>query len=439
MSFLKGLLAGRSHVAFLAGLALAVVVVYTVGSPAQEERGKQGDLDFAQRLEVGDQPPLRETGQPLDETEQRQARIAWRYFENNVHAETGLADSVAGYGRSTLWDQGSYLLALLAAEQLGLVDPSTFDRRCRTFLRSLARLPLVAPGIPGRGYDVRTLALDPEALEGWSMLDIARLLVPLDVLVWTHPELTGLVREVFAGWKLETGVDQGQLYAGVPVPGGLNRAQEGRFGYEQYAARAVGLLHLDVSHALGYAHVAFTKVSGQLVPYDARLPRDSGGVHNALVSDPFIMAGLEFGLDRQLLPISRAVLIAQMNRARETGEVVAVGEDNLDRAPYFAFDSLLNDMKPWAVFTATGVDASAYRTLSTKAAFGWAYLFGGAYSTRLLAAVADANDPERGWYAGRYASDGSWNRALTANTNGLILEAFAYKTHGPWLRASRER
>jgi len=65
-------------------------------------------------------------------------------------------------------------------------------------------------------------------------------------------------------------------------------------------------------------------------------------------------------------------------------------------------------------------------------------LFEGNYPAQLLAAV-DEMVTDSGLYAGKYEQDGSLNRVLTANTNGIILESLAYRVHGPWLPGSRQQ
>jgi hypothetical protein len=168
------------------------------------------------------------------------------------------------------------------------------------------------------------------------------------------------------------------------------------------------------------------------------MPKDHDGTHNAVLSEPYILEALEYGLDATTLPIAAAVYRAQANRHAATGLMTAVSEDNLDRPPHFAYASVLNDGKAWATFTPDGKDAAAYRTMSVKAAVGWSYVFGDAYADQLRSAAGGLVVPGRGFYAGRYESDGSPNKALTANTNGIVLEALAFKTRGPLVRGARK-
>lgn len=451
MDFVRGLLAARSHLAFLGGLALAAAVVYGVGlvTPGDTKTRRQkvqagNDRPFAELLGVEGAPALAPTGVALDEADEHAARIAWRYFENNLQPDTGLVNSNDRYPSTTLWDLGSYVMGLLSAERLGLIDADVAGERLRTLLDTLARLPLVGPGLPNKAYDTRSLAVvdyenrPVEGGIGWSAIDVARVGVPFTVLLWRHPELTGAMRRVLGAWRLERMVEGGQLIGGDRRGGRLVRVQEGRLGYEQYAAKSLFLLGLDVSRALDpRAFAGVAEVQGQRIAYDVRQPSDYGGAHNGVLSEPYVLEGLEFGFDDASLAIARAVFRAQENRFRATGRLTAVSEDNLDRPPYFVYSTVLANREPWAVFTPQGKDARAFRTLSLKTAFGWSVLFAGDYAGRLREAVRGLSDEQRGWYAGVYESDGTPNKALTANTNGIVLEALAYKVHGAWLPDAR--
>jgi hypothetical protein len=257
--------------------------------------------------------------------------------------------------------------------------------------------------------------------------------------VWRNPDLTPRIRALLASWALDKTVSAGELQGAVRRPtGALEMVQEGRLGYEQYAAQAMGLLGLDVEKAARWdLAAAVTSVAGQPIAYDARMPQDHAGTHNAVVSEPFLLLAFEMGLGGTSGTIAETVYLAQRARARQTGRLVAVSEDSIDRAPYFVYNSVLNGGVAWAAFTPDGVDASAYRALSTKAAFGWGHLYRDAYADELLDRVAALSDPERGFFAGVYDADGKTNTALTANTNGLILEGLWYETRGPLLRAGR--
>ena len=369
------------------------------------------------------------------------ATTGWAYFENNVDPATGLANSVAGFPSTTLWDTASYLMALLSARDLDLIDPKVFDDRMARALASLAKLPLYGNALPNKSYDTRTLAMtdyDNKPSDGgigWSAIDIGRLLVPLNVIAWHHPKHTEVARQVIARWNTGQLVRGGELFGMQANPGAAPQAlQEGRLGYEQYAARTLSLMGLDVAAASDWQHqLQVVNVDGVQVPADARDPKQFGA-QNFVVSEPYVLAGLEFGWTQAAADYAWRVYRAQQARFRRTGVLTAVTEDHVDQAPFFVYNSVYSAGKPWATVTDKGADATALRTLSTKAAFGWYALYRDAYSIQLVDAVTPLGDPQQGWLAGLYEEGKRPNKSLTANTNAVVLESMAYIARGPALR-----
>ncbi len=438
MSFLRGLLAGRSHLAFLLGLGGAVAVAHGTSrlawsAPATISPEALG----VARGEL----PLRGPGR-LSPAERALARAAWAYFEHNTERATGLARSVAGYPSTTMWEVGSQLMAILAAEDLGLASRAEGERRLRQALSSLAALPLCDGKLPNKAYDTRTLEMvdygnrpAPDGI-GWSALDLGRLFVPLAVVTRRHPDLTPLVERAVGRWDLQALSDGSSLRGATRRRDGtLDTYQEGRLGYEQYAAKALLPWGVPLAAAVDYgAHAAVAEVSGQRVAFDDRQPRDHGGTHNAVLSDPWVLEGIEQGFGAEEATIARAVLLAQERRFRATARLTAVGEDALDRPPGFAYSAVLNGGVAWTAFWPDGTPAPQDLTFSTKAAVGWAALFGGDYGARLVAAAASLVVPGAGVYAGRYDATGEPNRVLSVGTNAVVLEALAYRVRGPFLR-----
>lgn len=438
MTFARGLLAGRSHLAVLVGLAAAAATMGAVRhlGPAGPPRAA-----LEQLAPAADELSLRPHG-PLDARERRLAAAAWRYLERNTDPDTGLAAAVRGHSTATLWDLGSQLLAVLSAEELGLVGRAGAAARLARALQSLGALPLCAGTLPNKAYDVRTLAMvDPDgrpalACAGWSALDTARLLLPLSLVAWRHPELTPLARAAVARWRLEALADGAVLVGATRGPdGALVLHQEGRLGYEQHAAKALLAWGIPAATAGDHrAHLAFADVLGQPVPRDRRHPRDHGGTRAPLVPEPWLLDALEHGLDAVTLPLARAILDAQRRRHASGARPTAVSEDALDRAPWFAYSAVLDGEEAFTALGPAGEPAAGALGFSTKAAVAWGVLFEGPYPERLLAEAAALASPD-GLYAGRYDRTWEVNRALSLNTNAVVLEALAYKVRGPAVRA----
>ncbi len=433
---LENIVKARGYIVFIVGLIIAFSLVIWI------ERAS-GTMLIARSpaIEPSADIALRPAPRSLTEEELEWGRIAWKYFEINTDPGTGLVDSVAAYPAATMWDTGSYLLALLAARDLEIISRQEFDRRVTQALSSLERIDLFDGVLPNKSYSTRTLAMvDYTNVTtgrgiGWSAIDISRLLVSFNVIAWHFPEHTQEVTRVISRWDTRRLAGGGEFFGGKVLANGQTAVvQEGRLGYEQYAAKTFTLMGLDATAALAYArHLAFVGIYGIDVPYDDRNPK-LYGAHNYVVSEPYVLDGLEFGWDAVSRELAWRVFRAQEARFRATGRVTAATEDHIDKAPYFVYNTIYSDGRSWNAITDTGADASAFRAVSVKAAFAWRALYECAYSRKLLQTVLPLRDPARGWFSGVYEVDGKPNKALNTNTNAVVLESLAFMKRGPVIR-----
>ncbi|WP_410217683.1 DUF3131 domain-containing protein [Paracoccus sp. (in: a-proteobacteria)] len=434
MTFRQGLLAARGNIVFLLALIVAFALIFALESwePSQE----QATTSWLPEEEAAYEPP---PFQELTADQLEAAHAAWGYFEANIRPETGLADSVADYPATTLWDTGSFLLGAVSAERLGILSRTRFDAIVEKALGSLLEMPLFAELLPNKSYDTRTLQMTNYANEpveqgiGWSALDLGRMLVSLHTIMRYYPEHAPAVSAVLDRWDIGAAVRYGEMVGAEPTAeGGYVLLQEGRLGYEQYAAKGFAVMGHDVQEAQRVeTHLDWVDVFGTEVPADQRSPEVFGG-HTYTLSDPYILHGLEFGWDTRTEALARRVFEAQERRHAETGIVTAVTEDHLDRPPHFVYSTVVGNGQPWNVLTDTGEQATDYRTLSTKGSIGWHALYRNDYTALLLSTIADLQTPE-GWMAGHYETFNEPNTVLTANTNGVILSALHYGVFGPIL------
>lgn len=119
-------------------------------------------------------------------------------------------------------------------------------------------------------------------------------------------------------------------------------------------------------------------IDGVNVPTDTRTP-ERFTAYNYLVSEPYILDGIEYGWDQLSQEFSDRVYGAQEAHYNKTEKLTAVSEDNIDQAPHFVYNTVFTDGKKWSAITEDGTDASEFKTLSTKAAFGWHMLYKTAY------------------------------------------------------------
>ena len=175
-----------------------------------------------------------------------------------------------------------------------------------------------------------------------------------------------------------------------------------------------------------------TKIYDIFVPYDQRDTKNLGA-HNYVLSEPYILDGLEFGWDYISREFSWRVYRVQEERFRKTGILTAVTEDHIDQPPYFVYNTVFTNGKSWNTLTEKGEDASALRTLSIKAAFGWHALYRSKYTNKLIQEISSLYHPSNGWYSGIYEESNIPNKSINANTNAVILESLAYIAHGKLL------
>lgn len=377
----------------------------------------------------------------LDARDQALAQVAWQYFENNLQPETGLVNAVDAYPSTTMWDVGSTLAAFITAEKLGLIPRDRFDRMTGQMLHTLQHLDLFNGEAPNKAYNTKTAQKVDYRNQasaqgiGVSTLDLGRLVSWLNVLACLHPQHADKVLKLLEGWNYCRLLEHGQMYGLTfkDAEGKVAVQQEGRLGYEQYAGKAFQRLGFDLGLSARYhnQYATTTDVSGVKLLVDSR-DASTLGAHNYVVSESYAMDALEHGLDTENTPLLDSIYQVQQRRWEQTGKVTAVSEDNLDRRPYFVYNTIFSDDVPWAAITDKGEDMAAFRSLSVKAAVSLAYLFPErAYSKVLLDAVKDARNPQGGWYSGIYEDTAlGFNKATTANTNGVILSVLLHKLYG---------
>ena len=438
MSFKQGLVRARSHLIFLTGLVTAFGLVgWLEGLSVGNANTPEAVIETSTEVNIA--PTRALTAQEL-----AWAKTAWKYFQNNTISGTGLVNSVDNYNASTLWDTSSYLMAVISAQRLGIIDQTEFDARIGKALDSLTKMALFEGKLPNKSYNTISLQMvdynnqPSEKGIGWSAIDIGRVLVPLNVLAWHYPQHTASVKKVMERWDTQPMLVKGVLQGAVVKDDGETKyLQEGRLGYEEYAAKSFNLMGLDVSNSLRYTDfLTFVEISGIQVATDSRSAQQYGA-HNYVVSEPYILDGVEFGWDHLSQELAWRVYKAQEKRYAETGILTAVSEDNIDQPPYFVYNTVFTDGKIWNAISEKGDDASQFKTLSTKAAFGWHALYETDYTQKLVEKAATLADPERGWYSGMYEVSGQPNKAITANTNGIILEALAYKQGGKLMKLGK--
>ncbi len=237
MSMKDGLIKARSHIIFILGLIAAFGVVIGL-EKLKIEKPVAEKVKIIKTASIPKVEPRALTVQ-----EEVWARTAWKYFENNYRPETGMVNSVDGFPASTMWDTASYIMALVAAERLELITSELFDQRLSLLLDTLTALPLFESSLPNKSYNTVDASMvdynnQPTTRGiGWSAIDMGRLLTPFNIIVWSYPSHTEKVRTLLKRWGFKALLGDGQLFgSAIDEKGRTVFLQEGRIGYEQYAA-----------------------------------------------------------------------------------------------------------------------------------------------------------------------------------------------------------
>lgn len=384
---------------------------------------------------------------PLTGEEMEMARHAWRYFEINWQRDTGMANSVMGYPVATLWDTASYLAAIVAASELDIITMHEADERLEPLLTTLAHLELYRQNCPNKAYDTRTAFPtdynNAPGEIGCSALDMGRLMVWLKIVEQRHHEFQPLIRRALRRWDWcgVMGVPGVMHGATVAEDGSTAYLQEGRLGYEEYAASGFALWGFDMQEALRPEPFATTWLYGVEVPHDSRDAREFDA-HNYVVTESFALYGMEFGwetleggtLSAWIGRAAQNIYEVQHRRYQETGLLTARTEHQLLDDPYFVYDTIFSDDVPWATITDGGQSVPEQAAVSLKGALGLWALWDTPYTDALFDIVATEFDPELGFHEGVYEDGSGSILQQTANNNGIMLEALLFKVEGPLLQ-----
>jgi uncharacterized protein DUF3131 len=364
----------------------------------------------------------------------RAARAAWKLIDGHYFPATGLVSASSYFPYPTGWDIASTLAAYYAARELGYINTANYRERASKLLQTLQQARLHHGIAYGRNYDARTGELVGPDLKpdsngtGYSATDVGRLLVVLAIVAKHDSALAPAARAVVA--RLDSGriVHDGYLRGQEMNPEyhKMDQFQEGRIGYEQYAAAGFALWGMKASKALDPStNAKNATVLGIPITADKR-GRDR------LTSEPIMLQGLELGWEPAMREIAIQTLSAQAQRFATTGQMTIVSEDAINLAPYyFYYYCVYSSGKPFVVNAhgaRNGLDGP--RWVSTKAAFAWFALLPNKYTWDAIQAVQPALDRNKGWATGVFEGTNASTKSYSLNTAAVILESVLYRKTG---------
>jgi hypothetical protein len=355
------------------------------------------------------------------------AASAWSFLEANYKPATGLVSATADWQNTTIWDVGGQFLAFRAAKELGFLPPDEFDKRMRRALTTLEKAPLYRNIAYNKTYSTTTGALGEGGAHGYAATDLGRFLLALKIISTNEPQLKDQIERVVKRIDMSKIVKDGYLYGMLQGSRGQPWSfQEGRIGYEQYVARGFAEWGADVSNALDVKKNGRPKkVYGVQILEDTRW-------QDRLLSEPFVLYGLELGLSGDYGDLAANVLKAQQARFDSTGKMTIVTEDASTVPPhYFYYYCVYCSGKPFSIDVSTpGKTLDGPRWVSTKAAFGWNAIMPSDYTKKAVEFVAAAKDPTKGWASGVLEDSRQSTRSWDINTAAVLLEVAQYQLRG---------
>jgi hypothetical protein len=368
------------------------------------------------------------TAAPLSAAERKAyidaGALAWTYFDQNTQSKTGLTSATPNWANTTLWDIGAQILATYSAKELNIITADSYQARMSRLLNTVEKAPLYKATAYNRVYS--TVTGRPSTSSGWSAMDLGRFLAALKLLSLRDPQFAAQAERIARKNDFSKIVYDGYLHGQFTRANGTAFSfQEGRLGYEQYAANGFSQWGANADNAIAFQQ------NGE--------PFDVLGVHlladkrytDRLLSEPFILYGLEFGLQGPLRDLAANVLKAQEARYKSTGQLTIMTEDAVSEPPdYFYYYCVLCDRHPFVVDLASpGKTRDHPRWISTKGAYGWDAIFPSDYTKRAVSAVAPAMG-KSGWASGIYESNGQSTKTIDINTAAVMLEIALYKLRG---------
>lgn len=385
--------------------------------------------------------PMPIASAPVDESPDEQQRVmlksarsAWSFVSREA-SQAGFVGATDNYPYMTVWDMASMFAATWSARELHLITPAQYSAMISRGLGTMEKMPLFDGAAFNKLYAAGSGAMVDRQSKtttkgyGWSVLDHGRLLVWLRIIGQDDPAFAERTRALVAKLDMNRLVHDGYLMGEDldPETNQTRSYQEGRVGYEQYAAEGFALWGTRAERALDFgANGSPVTVNDQTVLADRR-----GG--DLLTSEPFVMMGLELGwTGPNWRPLSLSVLAAQEARFTRTGIVTMISEDAVPDPPaYFYYYLLYHDGKSFVVTSPGGTVSDSYpRWVSAKAAFGYHALAPSAYTWRAVKAVEWGSSPSRGWTAGVYEGTKNATKAFNLNTAAVVLESAAYFQRG---------
>lgn len=353
------------------------------------------------------------------------AQKAYNYVKWNWQESTGFVNSVDGYPHTTMWDVASALAAVLALEQLSLMPTDLTTQYIKKMLDTLQKMPLYKQQLPNRQYSAKTgkpsgkMSSSKLQGNGWSALDIGRLLIWLDITKQYRPEFAQQVNTIKSQWSLNQAAHNNNLFGEKNTGETQFYRQEGRLGYLQYAQKGYQIQGIPVDDKKPTDDIKKISIEKtDLYVDDRNLP--------FFTLDPYVLYQIEFGFTDewwdQLLPLYEL----HEEQYKKNNQLWFFSEDAMNRAPWFSYNNIFYHGKNWYSTDPSGTKVNNPQVFSNKVAFSLSIIFQDELSNKANKEVIKTSQKYKSIPTGKYL-DGTINTSFNINTQSLVLTSLWYK------------
>lgn len=370
---------------------------------------------------------------PLEEQALRaDAELAWTFFDWGAKHYNGMAPATSwietgkqtGYPFVTMWDIGSHILAVVAAQRLRIIDQTEFETTINRILAFLGQNDFSLAGAKLPNTERRLSSKGGER-DGFDSADTGRLLVALKILD-SYTAGAFPVFKLVRHWSFGPVLKDGEMHV-VSDTGRISSAQLN--SYAGYAGRGYSLWGEAIAPVFSTPDPSsdMDAALAAIVEIQRR---------GRIATEPHVTEEIELGASPHGRLIADILYAAQIKRFQDTGILTCVSETAMAGPPYFTYQGyqLADDGGTFPVDTlkTSAPDKAAklsdsLRLVNSKGAYLWLAARPGDYAQKLVAYVRErAKMKGIGFSAGVSEQTGKRIEVTDINTNGVILEAVAY-------------
>jgi hypothetical protein len=358
---------------------------------------------------------------------QNLASMAWRYYQpgKGVEETTGLHHAGLYWPYFTDWDLSNYIMAILDAEELGLVSQNGdwgSDYRLNKLINFLKTRPLTPEGVPYLWYDSRTGTNEGRARANPS--DSGKLLLVLDRLRKVKPQYSADI-----DWIVNVRTN----YRALAADEGVWSSTSGPYAY--LAALGFASFGMDVyapvSRALGALEALENAPKVSVEGID--LPQAY------LTLEPLLHLIFEADYDRRVSNLLFKLYLVHELRFQREGLRLAFSEGNtgLDNPSYVYEWVVTGDGGRWIITDHSGARRDDITPISFfKVAVAFRAIYDSEYARNLIdwiySSFSNFNEPNcRSFDCGFMEGVDTSGRVVSViidRTNSLVLSAARYAT-----------